>query len=123
MYPIFEINYNKYPGLAENIWHAQMAGHPRVLTYGSNKKINRKGAMHYEVEYLRYEIPQFESRDEYPFACTAEGGVSSWVGHIKPGENSAQGGLIAAFLWKHQILPNNGEQSKFEVRVTNYRNA
>ena len=32
-YPILEIDWIKYKELAENIWHAQMAGHPRVLTY------------------------------------------------------------------------------------------
>lgn len=119
MYPILEINYNLYPGLADNIWQAQQAGHPKILTYGANKKDNRKGAMHYEVEYLRYEIPHIESRDEYPFACCAEGGGSALVGHVPPRENSAQGGLIAGFLKRYQIPPNQGEKSKFEVRVIN----
>jgi hypothetical protein len=119
MYPVLIIDYLKYPILAENIWQAQMAGHPRVLTYGSNKKVNRKGAMHYEVEFLRYEIPHILSRDEYPFACCLEGGAASWVGHIPPRENSAQGGLIAGFLKQNAIPPNQGNKSKFEVRVIN----
>lgn len=119
MYPVLIIDYLKYPLLAENIWQAQMAGHPRVLTYGSDKKLNRKGAMHYEIDFVRYEIPHLFSRDEYPFACCIEGGAASWVGHIPPHENSAQGGLIRAFLKRHSIPPNHGEKSKFEVRVTN----
>ncbi|HMT30644.1 MAG TPA: NucA/NucB deoxyribonuclease domain-containing protein [Bacteroidia bacterium] len=119
MYPILEIDYIFYPNLAENIWQAQQAGHPNILTYGANKKMNRKGAMHYEVDYLRYEIVQIESRDEYPFACCLEGGETSWVGHIPPRENAAQGGLIASFLKRHAILPNQGEKSKFIVKVIN----
>ncbi len=119
MYPVLIIDYLKYPNLAENIWQAQKAGHPRILTYGSNKKDNRKGAMHYEVDFLRYEIPHLASRDEYPFACCTEGGSSSWVGHVPPRENSAQGGLITGFLKKYAMLPNQGEKSKFEVKVIN----
>ena len=122
MYPILEINYNSHPQLADNVWQAQQAGHPKVLTYGSNKKANRNGAMHYKVSNFRYEIPNIDSRDEYPFACTIEGGSSSWVGHIPPKQNSAQGGLIAGFLKRHNIQPNMGSKSKFEVRVINYRN-
>jgi hypothetical protein len=79
--------------------------------------------MRFEFEFLRYQIPISQSRDEYPFACCVEGGSSTWIGHIPPHENSAQGGLIAAFLKRHKILPNNGEDSKFEVRVINYRKA
>jgi hypothetical protein len=119
MYPVLEINYLLYPNLAENIWQAQKAGHPKVLTYGSNKRLNRKGAMHYEVDEQRYAIPRIESRDEYPFACCEEGGSSAWVGHVPPRENSAQGGLISSFIKRHQIWPGRGEQSKFEVRVIN----
>ena len=120
MIPVLIINYNEYPLLAENIWHAQKAGHPSILTYGSNKKANRHAAMHVQVNLLRYEIPRVHSRDEYPFACCEEGGESAWVGHIPPKQNSAQGGLLAAFLKRHGILPNMGEKSRFEVRVINY---
>ena len=121
MYPVLEIDYLKYPNLAENIWQAQKAGHLSILTYGSNKKLNRKGAMHYEIDFLRYEIPSLASRDEYPFACCVEGGSSAWIGHIPPKENSAQGGLICTFLKRHDILPNLGEKSKFRVKVINYK--
>lgn len=119
MYPVLIIDALNYPNLAENIWQAQKAGHPKILTDGSNKKVNRKGAMHYELDFLRYEIPHIESRDEYPFACFLEGGPSAWVGHIPPGENSAQGGLLTSFLRNYGILPNQGERSKFEVKVIN----
>jgi hypothetical protein len=127
-YPVLVIDWKKYRELAENIWHAQMAGHPKVLTYNgpSLGRQNRKDAMHFELDGIRQEIMHILSRDEYPFACTVEGGRASWVGHIPPGQNSAQGGLIASFIRANGILPYSGttlkekERSKFEVRVDNY---
>jgi hypothetical protein len=68
-YPVLEFDYKKYPELADNIWNAQMAGHPRVLTYCGPllKKANRKGAMRYSVDASEYDIPIILklSRDEY----------------------------------------------------------
>ncbi len=122
-YPPLVIDWQTHPRLAENIWHAQMAGWPRVLTYNGPdmvlRRAQRKAAMHFEHGADTYEIPRVLSRDEYPFACTVEGG-SGWVGHIPAKENSAQGGLIAAFLRRHQIAAGRGELSKFEVKVVNY---
>ena len=125
-YPVLEIDWLKHPDLADNIWHAQMTGRPRVLTYNGPfiGLQNRKDAMHFELDGIRQEILHILSRDEYPFACTVEGGGGSWVGHIPARQNSAQGGLIAAFLRANGIIPSNGnanlEKSKFEVRVANH---
>lgn len=122
-YPELVIDWRQYPQLADNIWHAQMAGRPRVLTYSGPDLVRRReqrhAAMHFEQEGRFGEIPRILSRDEYPFACTVEGG-RAWVGHIPGRENSAQGGLIAAFLKRHQISPDRGELSKFKVTVTNH---
>jgi hypothetical protein len=122
-YPILLVDWRIYPDLADNIWHAQMAGWPRLLTYcGPDlalKKANRKSSMRYEHEGEWYHIPRILSRDEYPFACTLEGG-DCWVGHIPPEQNSAQGGLIAAFLRRHGIVGGRGENSKFLVEVVNH---
>jgi hypothetical protein len=119
--PKLIIHYALYPQLAENIWHAQKAGHPRVLTYNGPdltiKRETRRDAMHFHHGQDFYEIPRILSRDEYPFACTVEGGRSSWVGHIPGRQNSAQGGLIAQFLKRHNIVPNLGPRSQFEVVV------
>jgi hypothetical protein len=84
--------------------------------------------MHFELDGLRQEILHFLSRDEYPFACTLEGGGASWVGHIPAKENSSQGGLIASFIRAHGIVPVsskdawNVEQAKFEVHVIGHPN-
>ena len=121
-YPVLEFDYKKYPELADNIWNAQMAGHPKVLTYCGPllKKANRKEAMHYTVDSLRYEIPHILTRDEYPFACTLEGGPSAWVGHIAKTQNDSQGALIKNFITKNGIVPAPGARCKFEVRVVNH---
>ncbi|AMK75398.1 MULTISPECIES: NucA/NucB deoxyribonuclease domain-containing protein [Methylomonas] len=122
-YPELIFDWCIYRELADNIWHAQMAGHPKVLTYNGPdmmlRKEQRKAAMHYQVDGDNYEIPHILSRDEYPFACTVEGG-KAWVGHIPGRENSAQGGLIAAFLKRHRIIAGLGERSRFLVKVINH---
>ena len=122
-YPELVIDWRQYGQLADSIWHAQMAGWPRVLTYNGPDLILRRqqrhAAMHFELDGAVGEIPRILSRDEYPFACTVEGG-RAWVGHIPAKENSAQGGLIAGFLKRHQIMPNRGEASRFFVTVINH---
>ena len=125
-YPVLEIDWAKYPDLADNIWHAQMTGREKVLTYvGPNLgKTNRKEAMHFEIDGMRQEIMHILSRDEYPFACTLEGGGASWIGHIPGGQNSAQGGLIASFIRAQGIVAyvpgaKDANPSKFEVCVVN----
>jgi hypothetical protein len=124
-YPVLIIDALKYPELADNVWHAQMAGHPRLLTYSGPTlgKENRREAMHFDLDGIRQEIMHLLSRDEYPFACTREGGRASWVGHIPPKQNSAQGGLIAGFIRSQGLLPSAGtltEHSRFEVKVINH---
>lgn len=129
VYPVLEFDYLRNPDLADNIWHAQKMGHPKILTYGGPviKPANRDGAMHYEVNGAIGTIPQILTRDEYPFACTLEGGPRAWVGHIPGGQNSSQGGLIAAFISKNGILPTTAKapqkeqyKARFEVRVVNH---
>lgn len=129
-YPVLEIDWNRNKELADNIWHAQMACCPTVLTYSGPalSPQNRKDAMHFNLDGIRQEIMHILSRDEYPFACTLEGGGASWVGHIPARQNSSQGGLIAAFIRANAIQPciskkaKDTEKSKFIVRVINHPN-
>jgi hypothetical protein len=67
--PKLIIDYNEYPELADNIWHAQRAGHPTILAAGGNRAANRAAALD--------DVPNIKpfSRDEYPFASTREGGA------------------------------------------------
>ena len=123
-YPKLTFDAALHGDLADNVWNAQMAGHPKILTYAGPdltlRRATRRDALHFEEGGLRYEIPHILSRDEYPFACTLEGGAASWVGHIPGRENSAQGGLLAAFLRRHGIVAGKGEASRFFVAVTGH---
>jgi hypothetical protein len=128
-YPTLEFNYNysylssakdtrDFKLLVDNVWHAQMAGCPKILTYSGPRlsRGTRSAAMHFELGGAIEEIPHILSRDEYPFACTREGGASSFVGHVPGHQNSVQGGKIAAFVRQNNISPG----SRFIVRVLNH---
>jgi hypothetical protein len=98
--------------IAENIWHAQMAGWPRVLTYvRRDKYLIRK-------ESLR-DIPKIQSRDEYPFASTLENEGSVWIGHALKSQQDAQRNLMSRFYQRNKAYVK-GTTLKFEVRVINY---
>ena len=118
--PVLVFDYNSHSNLADNIWNAQMEGHPEELTYAGPdltvRRQTRSAAMHYDDGGYVGEIPHILSRDEYPFACSREGGGSAFVGHIPGRENSAQGGLVASFLVRNDIKPG----MRFEVRVINH---
>ena len=108
--PTLEIDYRRYPDLAENIWHAQKAGRPDVLTHGGIPRVNRAAATK--------PVPNLSpwSRDEYPFASSLEGGEGAWVGHIPVEQQNAQGALIKNFVTANGVRP--GEQ--YRVLVTNH---
>jgi RHS repeat-associated protein len=106
--PVLRISRSRYPQLAENIWHAQRAGHPRVLTHGGDQAANRSAALRGIPS-----IPGLQ-RDEYPFASSKEGGASAWVGHVPVSQHQAQGGLIASFIRDNDLKPGD----KYVVLVT-----
>jgi hypothetical protein len=108
--PEVVFDYNLYPDLAENIWNAQKAGHPEILTHGANRKANRFWALN------RPGIPRILSRDEYPFASSMEGGAGSWVGHVPAWQNNAQGAILKNFFNRYNIK----QGTKYRVRVANY---
>ena len=120
-YPMLEINYMQYPDLADNIWHAQMSRHPQILTYAGSDPGKRRDAMTISDGDHKSQVPRILSRDEYPFACTLEGGHSTSIEHIPPFQNSTQGGLISSFIRTHGLAPNCGELSKFIVKITNHQ--
>jgi hypothetical protein len=100
--PELRISAGKYPELAENILHAQRAGHPEVLTHGGEAVIdaNRNAALHQPYRDFVPNIGNGLTRDEYPFASSMEGGAGAWVGHIPKDQQNAQGGLIRAMNLK-----------------------
>jgi hypothetical protein len=99
--PELHISASQYPELAENIRHAQAAGHPSVLTHGGDINANRAAALK--------DVPRVAglSRDEYPFASALEGGAGAWVGHVPGRQQNAQGGFLAKFLRDHNIVPGD----------------
>jgi hypothetical protein len=109
--PALEISLSRHPQLAENIHHAQRAGHPSVLTYagGDARAANARRAQ------ATNGVPRIPglTRDEYPFASTLEGGAGSWVGHVPGNQNSAQGGIIADFARRHGLQGGD----LFEVKI------
>jgi hypothetical protein len=60
-YPKLQINYLTHSQLADNIWHAQMAAHPRVLTYAGPdivlRRETRHAALHFNHGGSLFEIP------------------------------------------------------------------
>ena len=110
--PELVFDYNKHPELADNIWHAQKAGHPSILTRGNTAAANRAAALTDIPEVT----PGSLSRDEYPFASTVEGGPGAWVGHVPIPQQWSQAGLLGSFIRRHRI-PVGGQ---FRVRVINH---
>ncbi|MGE5270454.1 MAG: NucA/NucB deoxyribonuclease domain-containing protein [Thiohalocapsa sp.] len=120
--PVLEFDGNKERTIAENIYHAQQAGWPKILTYDHEKDHNirkqqaawkRNEAMNTPGE----EVPAISSqklhRDEYPFACTKEHNGSAWIGHAVAAENRSQGGQLRNFLEKHGAI--QGATNSLEV--------
>ena len=105
--PTLAFDYNTHPDLSDNIWHAQQAGHPRILTWQGASDANRGEALR--------GIPRILSRDEYPFASTAQGGAGAWVGHIPVNQNRAQGLMISNFRRANNLQPGD----RFVVCVIN----
>ena len=101
--------------IADNIWHAQMAGWPRVLTYIFRPRPEKRALRR---ESLR-EVPGIESRDEYPFASTLENQGSVWIGHASVAQQNAQRDLMNRFYREHKAYTGRS-RLRFEVRVINH---
>ncbi|MPZ47090.1 MAG: hypothetical protein GEV05_27755 [Betaproteobacteria bacterium] len=101
--------------IADNIWHAQMAGWPRVLTYIYRGKAQKRAIRR---ESLRL-VPHIQSRDEYPFASTLENEGSVWIGHASVAQQNTQRDLMNGF-YRSQGAYAKGTTLRFEVRVINH---
>lgn len=141
--PVMIYDYRELPYTSENIWHAQMAGWPKVLTYDGKKqnddgtwessrqrkkRIRAKRRDNLEDvdagEMGRFRLPcsKTEWRDEYPFASTVENAGSTWVGQVDADEQREQARLISRFYsqngaYKH--MRETGTPFWFEVKVIN----
>jgi len=95
------------------------AGWPDILTYnggGSVRDDNRSAALN-DPPIPNIRTPNSdgyrETRDEYPFASTSEGGSGSWIGHVPAWEQSMQGALMSAFLRRNHLRA--GDRFRIEI--------
>ncbi|WP_158684265.1 hypothetical protein [Methylobacterium sp. 285MFTsu5.1] len=89
--PTMKYDYKTMPMISENIWHAQMAGWDRVLTYDyvSDTQIREKQRRDKRAKSIVKEgvvRSRNSSADEYPFASTVENAGSVFIGHASKEE-------------------------------------
>ncbi|WP_027519164.1 NucA/NucB deoxyribonuclease domain-containing protein [Bradyrhizobium sp. WSM1417] len=126
--PVLTIDFKTHPNIADNIFDAQMDGAPKVLTYDGTNPMVRRAAMSFNDSGYSGKVPILKpspgflagaktDRDEYPFACTREGGSASRIAHVPSGENRSAGALMLAFFKKHGMAKG----SHFRVRVVSHQ--
>lgn len=120
---------DRIPDIWEHINNAIDEGHPSCLTYfplydADNDppdviqyyrglgNVNRNSALlHFQVEDGGRGYRQGYSRDEYPFACTLEGGTDSSVRYVPNTEQNTQGGQIGSLVRNNHL----GRGDRFHV--------
>lgn len=112
---VYDWNDERIREIADNIWHAQMAGWPRVLTYVHRPRRAKRALRRLSLSL----IPQILSRDEYPFASTLENDGEPWIGHAPAAQQDAQRDLMNRFYREHGAY-RAGSVLRFEVRVINH---
>src|ERR1700754_1671773 len=128
-HPIFVVDRDQTPQIWDHIRHAVMdMDAPTCLTYwplidvdndprSLREAIRDEGNPNRQSALLHYAREdggrrrEGDSRDEYPFACTLEGGTDSSVWLVPEIENRRQGGALSGFI-RHNYL-NRGD--KFHV--------
>lgn len=97
------------PNIAANFDNAVAGGAPTRLTKIEDlaqQRRNRREALRGHEP-----APAGQSLDEYPFACSAQGGAGSCVAPVPQAEQSYQGGVLSQFFQRHGI----GEGDPFNV--------
>jgi hypothetical protein len=97
--PVFVVESEKTPAIAEHVQAALAAGHPRVLTRasGARQRANRQAACGHWPKGSRL------SCDEYPFASTLQGGRGASIAGVPKVEQRRQGGALRAFYAKEHV--------------------
>jgi Deoxyribonuclease NucA/NucB len=106
--PTVAFSRSEAPGLAQNFDEALANGAPTRLNRVSAvvRDSNRRAALRGQEP-----APAGMSLDEYPFACSAQGGVGACVSAGPVGEQSYQGGVLSSFFQRFGI----GEGDPFDV--------
>ena len=95
---------SRAPGIAQNFDDAVANWAPTRLTRvdAATRDANRRAALRGQAP-----APAGQSLDEYPFACSAQGGCGSFVRSVPVGEQSYQGGVLSRFFQDFGIRPGD----------------
>lgn len=98
--PTVVFSRSRAPGIADNFDNAVADGGPTQLNRvsGAARDANRRAALRGQAP-----APAGQSLDEYPFACSAQGGCGSFVGAVPVGEQSYQGGVLSRFFQNNGV--------------------
>ena len=98
--PAVVFSRSRAPGIAPNFDEAVAEGAPTQLNRVNQtaKAANRRAALGGEPQ-----PPAGQSLDEYPFACSAQGGCGSTVRADPQEEQSYQGGILSNFFPRIQV--------------------
>jgi len=98
--PTVVFSRSRAPGIAGTFDDAVADGAPTQLNRvtGAARDANRRAALRGQSP-----APAGQSLDEYPFACSAQGGCGSTVRSVPVGEQSYQGGVLSRFFQSNGI--------------------
>ena len=98
--PTVVFSRSRAPGIAQNFDDAVANGAPTQLNRVSAaaRDANRRAALRGQSP-----APAGQSLDEYPFACSAQGGCGSFVRSVPQGEQSYQGGVLSRFFHNNGV--------------------
>lgn len=113
--------------------YAESISESVILTYDPTKAEKEKRrtqaqfrGIKVDAEYGKVEyydgpdsLPRIKSKescsvDEFPYACTSEGGIDSVIAMVPKKEQSSQGGKLSSFIQKHNLTKGD----KFQVEFT-----
>ena len=109
--PTAEFSRSLAPGLARNFDAWRATGEPTRLNRVSAavRDANRRAALRGQKP-----APPGMSLDEFPFACSAQGGEGSCVSAVPVWEQNCQGGILSSFFQRFGI----GDGDPFDVKFT-----
>ena len=121
--PTLLVDHKDMPKIAEGIWHAQMAGWERILTYDhvetpgeKRRQRSAKRRENFRAGFQRCGL----TMDEYPFACTKENAGSTFLTNAPQEEQTTQGRQLNDFLRDNGAYTKHDGYFYFEVKVVNY---
>ncbi|HEV3425605.1 MAG TPA: NucA/NucB deoxyribonuclease domain-containing protein [Paraburkholderia sp.] len=121
--PVLRVDYKRMPTIAAGIWHAQMAGWDRILTYdyvlNTQERKASRGAKRAQIGKDGFQRCGLTA-DEYPFACTKENLGSTFLTNAPSNEQAIQGGELSGFLGRNGAYSKTDGYFYFEVLVINY---